>query len=586
MVRTFAERYFSKLIFGIWLLLSAALIISSWANIRAGVGWDPDDQLRLVQLRDFLNGQSWFDNNQYRLNPPDGAPMHWSRLVELPLAAVVICLKPLFGQAVAEIVAATIVPLLLYGGIILLLAWTALHVGRQKAGIAAAIIAAMSVPLVSQLRPMRIDHHGWQIFMAVTALASLFHANARNAGIVLGMVLAVWLHISLEGAPMSAAFFLFLGWQWLVRSQDTRRLFWTIAAFAMASLALFLGTQAQGLGAPIYCDTVSPPHIWAILSATAIMLPCLIGAPQRQLLRALAMLSAAGAAILVIALRAPECMEGAFGTLDPLVHDYWFVYVKEGMPIWYQSGSTAAALLAGPIVGLFSSLYLARIATGHDRDKMITLSFFCCYALTLSLLVFRTVSVASAYAVAPAAALIAHLFVQYQKEGAAPRRILGVAAMLFLVVPGALVNSFIHLWPTERALHVTQRTKDPDICESAQSVDALVVLPAGQFIAPFDMAPMILARTGHSVLASSHHRNERAMHDHIMVFRSPPAISHQLLIKRGIDYVAVCSDEEELANYVARDPRGLWAQIARGEVPDWLEPLPVMGKGIQVWRVR
>ena len=65
-------------IFVIWLLLTFALIITGWSRIRSGVGWDPDDQLRLVQLRDFLNGQGWFDNRQYRLNPPEGAPMHWS----------------------------------------------------------------------------------------------------------------------------------------------------------------------------------------------------------------------------------------------------------------------------------------------------------------------------------------------------------------------------------------------------------------------------------------------------------------------------------------------------------------------------
>jgi len=26
--------------------------------------------------------------------------------------------------------------------------------------------------------------------------------------------------------------------------------------------------------------------------------------------------------------------------------------------------------------------------------------------------------------------------------------------------------------------------------------------------------------------------------------------------------------------------------MAKGKVPDWLVPLPVMGKGIRVWRVR
>jgi asparagine N-glycosylation enzyme membrane subunit Stt3 len=191
----YIERHFVWLIFGIWAFLSLSLVISSWPNIRSGSGWDPDDQLRLVQLRDFLNGQSWFDNRQYRLNPPDGAPMHWSRLIELPLAAITLLLTPMFGQTVAEIAASTAVPLLLFGAIIMLLAGTAWRVGGERAAIAAAIITAMSVPLSVQLRPMRIDHHGWQIAMAVLALASLFYGHARKAGLVLGAALAIWLHI-------------------------------------------------------------------------------------------------------------------------------------------------------------------------------------------------------------------------------------------------------------------------------------------------------------------------------------------------------------------------------------------------------
>jgi hypothetical protein len=573
-------------ILAIWLVLSAVLIISSWTNIRAGVGWDPDDQLRLVQLRDFLDGQGWFDNRQYRLNPPDGAPMHWSRLIELPLAAVMLLCTPVFGQAVAEIIAATVVPLILFGATIVLLARVAWHIGGQVAGFAAAITAALSVPLILQLRPMRIDHHGWQIVMAVLALASLFHVNPRRAGLVLGASLGVWLHISLEGAPMSAAFFLFLGWQWFMRPQETSRLFWTIAAFALTSLILFLGTQAQGFAASVYCDTLAPPHILAILAAAAIMLSGLHLAPRHAAKRTLIMMSAAGTAVLVIVLQAPECVNGAFGTLDPLVREYWYNYVNEGLPIWHQDVRTAALIVAGLAAGFASSLYLVHKASGQERTDLIMIAFFTFYALILSLLVFRTVSVASAYAVLPAALLIAHLFAHYRQEGVASRRIIYVAAILFLAVPNSLLSALMDFWPETQTMPAAQVDKSTASCESAQSVAALGALPKGQFIASFDMVPSILAGTEHKALASSHHRNERAMHDHIQIFRSSPVLAHRLLIKRGIDYLAVCMDEEELANYARKDPGGLWAQMANGKVPDWLEPMPVMGKGIRVWRVR
>ena len=103
-------------VFLLWLAVSAILIWSGLTQITTLSGWDPDDQLRLVQLRDFLAGQSWFDTAQYRMNAPAGAPMHWSRLTELPLALIVILLTPLTGQPAAEMFTGAAIPLLLLGG--------------------------------------------------------------------------------------------------------------------------------------------------------------------------------------------------------------------------------------------------------------------------------------------------------------------------------------------------------------------------------------------------------------------------------------------------------------------------------------
>jgi hypothetical protein len=41
-----------------------------------------------------------------------------------------------------------------------------------------------------------------------------------------------------------------------------------------------------------------------------------------------------------------------------------------------------------------------------------------------------------------------------------------------------------------------------------------------------------------------------------------------------------------LRNYRSQGAAGLWARMSKGKVPDWLVPLPAMGKGICVWRVR
>lgn len=575
-----------KLLVALWLFVSAALVWSGWTEITTLSGWDPDDQLRLVQLRDFLGGQSWFDTTQYRMNTPEGAPMHWSRLIELPLALLVIVLRPLFGQPVAEMIAGSVVPLMLLGWIAYMLSRIATRISSREAGVAAALITLSSGALLIQTRPMRIDHHGWQLAMAVLALSTMFWAEARKAGLVLGLALAVWLHISLEGAPMTAAFFLLLGLRWVRDTNEGARLLWTILGFAPVSLLLFFGTQAQGLFAATYCDTVSPAHVDAIILAAVVMIPAIRFLPDDWRMRLAAAAVAGTAAIGVLYLLAPQCISGAFGTMDPLVREYWYSKVNEGLPVWHQSWRTVVNLGAGLLCGVISWFVLRAKLKAEGRRRLDTIGFFLFYGLLLSVVIIRTVSVATAFAIPVAAALVAFLFERYRKSQVPVRRILLVAVMLVVLVPGAVVSSLIQATPSGEKTKQKQATSSNELCQSALSVRALSALPKGNIVAPFDIGPMILAQTQHSVLASSHHRNERAMRDHIEIFRSEPEASYRLMKARGITYLAACPKEAELDFYSKKDPEGLWAQIGKGKVPAWLEPLPDLGEGIKVWRVR
>lgn len=575
-----------RLLCALWLLVSAGLIWSGWTQIITLSGWDPDDALRLVQLRDFLNGQSWFDTTQYRMNVPDGAPMHWSRLIELPLALLVLLLRPLFGQPVAEMIAGSAVPLLLLGWITFMLSHIATRLSSREAGVAAALITLSSGALLLQLRPMRIDHHGWQIAMAVLSLSTIFWSNTRKAGLVLGLALAVWLHISLEGAPMTAAFFLLLGLRWARDVGEGNRLFWTILSFAISALLLFFGTQWAGIYAATYCDTVSPPHIVAIILATIVMLPAARFLPDNWRLRVAAAVLAGMAALAVILFAAPQCAGGAFGNMDPLVREYWYRHVTEGLPIWHQPWRVAVNLGAGLLCGGASWLVL-RIRMKRDQRRMFdSVGFFIFYGLLLSLLVFRTISVATAYAIPATAVLVSLLFKRYRQSKIPSRRIGLVAVILILLVPGAALSSLIRTLPDAAARKERPVSTANDLCESALSVRALSALPKGTFLAPFDMGPMILAQTPHNVLASSHHRNEKAMHDHIQIFRSEPDTARRITRQHGINYLAVCPSEAELGFYAKRDPKGLWAQIKANKIPDWLIPMPDQGEGIKLWRVR
>ncbi|MBW6527216.1 hypothetical protein KZ813_10230 [Sphingomonas sp. RHCKR7] len=250
-----------------WLLTSLLLVAASWDAIRVRLFLDADDAMRLLEVRDWLGGQGWFDVAQHRLNRGD-FPMHWSRLVDLPLAGAMLALRPLLGASGAERAALVLVPLLT------LLAVTALAalLTRRLAGRArvpyAVLLVALASPLLFQLRPLRIDHHGWQVAAALAAAAALLAPPTRRSGALAGAALAVLLTISLEGLPIAAATAAIaaLGWAWRpARGAMVVALGWTLAGGATA---LHLATRGP-LWAQPACDAMAPAWLALLWVAAA-----------------------------------------------------------------------------------------------------------------------------------------------------------------------------------------------------------------------------------------------------------------------------------------------------------------------------
>jgi hypothetical protein len=75
------------------------------------------------------------------------------------------------------------------------------------------------------------------------------------------------------------------------------------------------------------------------------------------------------------------------------------------------------------------------------------------------------------------------------------------------------------------------------------------------------------------------------MRDHIDIYRLPEARAREIVMRRGITHVIGCLEEPEMKAYAKGDPDGLWAQLAKGDAPDWLQPVPIAGTGLKVWRV-
>ena len=577
---------FHLTLLAIWFLTSLLLIAANAQVIGAWRFPDPDDQLRLLQVRDWLGGQSWFDVTQYRMNAPNGAPMHWSRWVDLPVALVIVTMTPLLGADMAESIALVIVPLVTMGAVMFLVARLTAQLLSNEHAILAALLVPICVEVTAQLRPMRIDHHGWQMALAMLVLGALIDPRIRRGGIIVGAGLGLWLGISLEGLPFAVATMALMGLRWTFDRKQGARLTGATLALATVSTVLFTVTHTVSGWQSTFCDAMSPVHLtvfWVAAAGSALIVRM---SPKTLWMRIAALGALALAAAGLLAGIAPACAADPFAQLDPLVYNFWYLAIMEGLPIWKQSIGIAANTIALPLIGIIGALVSIMRTTGEVRANWAVILFMLVASTLTAVMVQRAGGVANLVALAPAVALV----MRAVKVARAQTNPLSRMALTLAVVPIAapgLTFGFITtqiLYPATTIAALPQ--KNAATCGQNDEISRLSALPTGAILAPLDISPAIILLTPHKVVASSHHRNQAAMHDVIAVFLGTADEAQAIITKRAIDYIIVCPGLPETGLYKDHAPTGFWAQLERGTIPAWLTPVAVPGAvQIKVWRV-
>ncbi len=589
----FSRQLLNRVLFA-WVIVALIAMLRDAAAISAMRFSDPDDSLRLTQVRDLIAGQGWFDLHQYRIDPPHGILMHWSRLVDLPIAAAILALRPLVGQPMAELVAAVIVPLitlliaqLLAGRI----AWKLF--GAEIAGLVC-LTWMLAIPTMNQLNPLRIDHHGWQIVAVLAAVNGLIAHNPRIGGWLAGAALAFGMSISLELLPFTALFAAIFGLRWLADSKHSGWLVHMLQALAISSLGLFLATR--GLADLInHCDIVSPAYLAAFASAAVLVSGvAVIKSLPRWALAVLLMAAAVTAVGIALAI-APQCTTGPFAQLDPLVRRFWYSNVLEGRPVWHQIFPTMVQIVVPPLTGLFASALLYRQAEAAQKRFALEFGLLLAGTLAIAVAVTRFGGVACALSTIPVGWLLRRWLDRINLLRNPLGKIAAIAGMLALLVPGLLVlgvqaamNSVQNTsaaMPAAGNSHKNAATRFA--CGMPRSLQMLARLPRSTIFAPMDIGPSILLRTPHSVVATGHHRASASMHDVIEAYMADPQAAQAIVLRHHARYLVACTDLTEINNYRTTAKQGLAAQLIAGKSPDWLMPVPLPSSAgtLKLWQI-
>ncbi|MND43897.1 hypothetical protein D3C80_347230 [compost metagenome] len=573
-----------------WLMTAVAIALISLPKAKDLIGPDNDDVMRLVEIRDWLGGQSWFDLMQYRLGLSGGTLMHWSRFIDAPIGGLIKLFSLFMPVEMAEGVAASVWPLLLIGPLLLAVGFASRRLGGEADGPRVMHIAlglgALFAFTCMKFRPGALDHHNVQLVLAIGITALLADRRGNTLGhAVAGIATALAIAIGAETTPFVAIVCVCVAARWIWQGAgfaSAARAFGL--SLALAITAAFFATIPPSAYAAVTCDNLSLGFfsLSALGGAGLFSLACL---PARagmgiRLAASFVLGTIIGALALLIA---PQCLGSPLANLDPMLVELWLDHVTEAQSITAQMQQFPETIAGFYVVGLFAVFACAlRIWRGDDRGLHLLFLALVSASWAVALVQIRGSLFANLLSIPPLALLIADL---QKKARDNPKSIsinLGFALATLASVPvvwglgGVILKQGVGA--TSMDVLATENAGEDNTCGDAQDMVALRSLPPGMIAAPSNRGAGILRFTQHRVLAAPYHRNQGGMLAELQIGMAKPDDALALLKNAGVTTLAFCRNDPQTENLIELYRDGLYASLAGGELPTYLSPVRSDGK--------
>ena len=554
---------------------------------------DTDDAMRLVVVRDLLAGQGWYDNIQSRMNTPFGAELHWSRLADLPVAALVLVFQPLLGNA-AETAAAYALPLLWLGVLLYLSGRISLRLAGPEGLLPGLVLPALALGVVGEFAPGRIDHHALQILLLMTMAWAAIEAPSRpRFAIVAGLAAATSLALGIEGIPSVAAAVVAFGLIWVAipeRADVLRGFGISLGLGALIHLAIALPPSRWLAPA---CDALSIVYVTAALDVAVVFVALSLLPVQRLGRGGRLALGLGSGAILAAALAFafPECLRGPYAALDPVLVETWIDKITEALPLWTSLWQDPTYPLA---VAVPSAIALAVVgwrlwrAAPADRLAWLLYGIFLLFAVATMLVQIRASRMATPLAVPASAWLIVAA-----RERYLARQNLGRTALLVLswigsagVAVAALVTGVQAVVPREAGpVSELAAPADRRECVMPAAFAQLAAIPPERLMTPVDLGSHMLLFTPHHVVAAPYHRNEDGVRDAFAFFNGPISEGRAILERREVTLVVTCDALPEMRGRADATADSFVRLVERDALPDWLVETTPPGEVLRVFAV-
>lgn len=566
--------------------LSICWAITDWSRLSRLMLPDPDDMMRLLQVRDWLAGQGINDWTQYRLAPPLGATMHWSRVNDFGIAAIILAATPLVGRHLAELTAILLYPAILFGAALFLSARIARRLWGPRAAAIAVVLSALAFPGTTIFIPGRIDHHALQAVVIEGVVLFAMRRASLRTGLAIGGALAISLVIGLETAPQVAVLMAVLFFGWVAGQAGARERLLGCALALAGVTTVFLIFLRPNLWSAHYCDAFTPASSTATLAVAAALFLMVAAHPMLRdwRWRMAAGLLLGGGALGATLFAYPVCISGPYGAVDPVLLALFYPHLVEANGVFAQGGIDDTLAIGGVVfaASIVAIWMVWRAPLRWPVTVPVAATLWISALITL-------VQARGTYIGAPLSApILAGLIVA--ARGCRRWRTATIASA-WIVSTGLVYFQGPKL--LERVAHTGTTAPTADAAHSVQvgctvgdTWNEVDRYPAGTVMAGTNVVAYLLGATHHRSIGAGYHRSNAANMAVYRFYLGTPARAREIVRAWRVDYVIYCPGDFDEVNVAKTFPHSVAASLRAGHPPAWLEPLALRDTPLRLYRVR
>lgn len=556
---------------------------------------DNDDIMRFLSVQDWMNGQDWYDIRQYRMLPPEGLDLHWSRYVDLGIAVLIWPLTWVLPMEQAMSIGIVLWPAFLFILLTLLTGYSARKMFGPLVG-ATSMMGLMlwTVTGSSYFAGVRLDHHNVQILlMTAMTFSVVLPGSAILRGILGGLAAALSLAVGLEALLVIALF----GGVLVVRSllvceQAIAQLVAFSTAVALCGGVLFIGQTPTSEWVLNHCDELSVPYLSIATTGAGISIAYAFLAAKlgRLYLRVIVFTTMCGLGVFFLFPLIEPCFAGPYGDLPQDVIDIIRYRVTEGHSALQVilEGRPSAYSFAIPTLAitiLATLMWAHRCVTRHDdkatTDRLGILLLFAWLGVIASMSQIRlTLLAASAIPTLIGFALAA--FLRARRDGDSIFALVLVVPLLVVIISPSLTLLDATQEQSELAISPSSggvKKVEIDSCRTPEALRNLVAIPRGTILASANISAPILLLSPHSVVTGPYHRSPDAFRDGVLPFEKDEDALLDAARRTNSDYLLLCRN----AVYGSKDSFG--TQLAMGATSERLAEIKGINDKLLVFKV-